>query len=89
MGKKTKHSKHRKIIQKELIRILVYSKTIGNYVNDYRKFLKKKYNNLTDEQFLDKTKDIVFEHKYPVQQWDEYISFMDKVNNKKNGGINE
>ena len=82
MVKKTKHSKHRKKIQKELIRILVYSKTIGNYVNDYKKFLKKKYNNLTDEQFLDKTKDIVFEHKYPVQQWDEYIRFMDKVSNK-------
>ena len=41
MVKKTKHSKHRKKIQKELIRILVYSKTIGNYVNDYKKFLKK------------------------------------------------
>ena len=89
MAKKTKHSNHRKKIQKELIRILVYSKTIGNYVNDHKKFLKKKYNNLTDEQFLDKTKDIVFENKYSVQQWEQYINFMNKVRNKimeKNNG---
>ena len=81
MNKKTKHSKHRKRIQKELIKILIYSKTIAHYVKDYKKFLKKKYNHLTDEQFLDKTKDIVIDNKYPVQQWERYINFINKVRN--------
>ena len=81
MNKKTKHSKHRKKIQKDLIRTLVYSRTIRNYVNDYKKFLKKKYNHLTDEQFINETKDILFEDKFSIQQWGQYKIFLDKVRN--------
>ena len=83
MNKIIKHSKRRKKLQKHLIRMLVYSKTIGSYVNDHKKFLKKKYNHLTDEQFLDETKDISFENMYGIQQWEQYFNFMNKVSNKK------
>jgi hypothetical protein len=84
MIKKIKHSKHRKKVQKDLIDMIVYDTTMDDYINKYKKLLKKKYNHLSDEKFIDKTKNIVFRKMYHIQQWDQYIDFMDEIINKKN-----
>ena len=73
------HSKTRKKFQKEFIHFFVYSSTVHQLMQIHKQKLKKKFNKLSDEDFIKAIEDKLFENRYGVAQWVEFQDFCKHV----------
>ncbi len=73
------HSKKRKKFQKLFIESFVYSSTVHQLIQIYKQKLKKKFNKLSDEDFIKAIEDKLLENRYGVAQWVEFQDFCKHV----------
>lgn len=77
---KEHHSKQRHKFQKSYIDTLVHTMPIKELIGFFKVKTSMQLYKLTDKELIDLIDDVVFENKYHITQWDEFIDFVKHTN---------